>query len=223
MVALLLHAALLLASTFAPTTAAAPPPHDPATADEVAQVARQLPAGTAIDDALRFVRVGRHTHGSRSSTVAGIAREPGPALAALGFRTALDLQLLAGGPEAAELMAELRTTVGISIADRAKVRLLIGDREHLRRLMRSDTQMSASVDDCHRSDPEAMTQLRQLQDENRGGMSVDTIGSTALYCPKYSAQNVSILPLNGLFAAAIVFSVLVGTGGYLLQALTAHR
>ena len=42
-----------------------------------------------------------------------------PALA--GFRTALDLRLLAGGPEAAELMAELRVTEGLSIADRSKV------------------------------------------------------------------------------------------------------
>eukprot|EP01052_Picozoa_sp_SAG31_P074041 SAG31_NODE_33116_length_347_cov_1.451613_1_plen_73_part_01 len=46
-----------------------------------------------------------------------------------GFQTALDLRLLrAGGAEAAELMDELRGG-GISIGDRAKVRLLLGN-EH---------------------------------------------------------------------------------------------
>ena len=55
-------------------------------------------------------------------------------LAGLGFRTALDLRLLGGGPEAEELMGELQADGRLSIGHRAKVRLLIGNRAHLRRL-----------------------------------------------------------------------------------------
>ena len=55
-------------------------------------------------------------------------------LAGLGFRTALDLRLLGGGPEAEELMGELQADGRLNIGDRAKVRLLIGNRAHLRRL-----------------------------------------------------------------------------------------
>ena len=57
------------------------------------------------------------------------------ALASFGFTKALDFQLLAGGPEAAELMTVLRTGTGLSIAARAKIRLLVGDREHLARIV----------------------------------------------------------------------------------------
>eukprot|EP01052_Picozoa_sp_SAG31_P006933 SAG31_NODE_325_length_17671_cov_9.902743_14_plen_218_part_00 len=47
------------------------------------------------------------------------------ALAELGFRTTLDMQVLRGAPEAEELIANLRER-GVAMADRAKVRLLIG-------------------------------------------------------------------------------------------------
>eukprot|EP01052_Picozoa_sp_SAG31_P010866 SAG31_NODE_604_length_13629_cov_11.035994_11_plen_126_part_00 len=52
-------------------------------------------------------------------------------LAELGFRSAKDLLLLGGGPEALELMSELKVAPGLTIADRAKLRLLVGDRAHL--------------------------------------------------------------------------------------------
>ena len=64
----------------------------------------------------------RYTH-----TTSGLFEE--------GHHALRHLQLLAGGPEAAELMDELRTSGELSIADRAKIRLLVGDREHLARVL----------------------------------------------------------------------------------------
>ena len=44
------------------------------------------------------------------------------ALRARGLETALDLRLLGGGPEAAELMASLKEESRLSIGDRSKIR-----------------------------------------------------------------------------------------------------
>eukprot|EP01052_Picozoa_sp_SAG31_P053752 SAG31_NODE_13940_length_836_cov_1.267300_1_plen_191_part_01 len=99
-----------------------------ASAERVALVAQQLSGDATVQAAMRAVRV-VGTEGE-APTVAAAEQ----ALASLGFETVLDLRLLAGGPEAAELMAELRTDGGLSIADRAKIRLLVGDREHLARV-----------------------------------------------------------------------------------------
>jgi hypothetical protein len=121
------------------------------------------------------------------------------ALAVHGFQTALDLRLLAGGPEAAELMAALGTGGELSIADRAKIRLLVGDRTHLARVA-TMSPPSKDVADRDRSEQAAAPgRHRQLQDgdADRGTLSADTI--------------------------AIVFSVCVGVCGYLLQAWTSHR
>ena len=75
-----------------------------------------------VEDALRSVAM-----------TAVTAHRASEALGALGFDTALDLELLGGGDAAAELLAELKTG-RLGLADRAKVRLLVGDREHLWRL-----------------------------------------------------------------------------------------
>ena len=154
-------------------------------AEQVARAAQQLRSDATIVTALAAVNVG----------IDGAEQ----ALAAHGFQTALDLQLLAGGPEAAELMAALGTGGELSIADRAKIRLLVGDQMHLARIA---TMPSASEDAANRDQSEQATppgRHRQLQDggADRGTLSADTI--------------------------AIVFSVCVGVCGYLLQAWTSHR
>eukprot|EP01052_Picozoa_sp_SAG31_P000556 SAG31_NODE_16_length_36206_cov_27.355728_25_plen_171_part_00 len=76
-------------------------------AEHIAVVAQQLGGDATVQAALRAVRVGMRGDGPASET-----RDEAPAtteqlLSALGFVTALDLQLLVGGPEAAELMDEL--------------------------------------------------------------------------------------------------------------------
>eukprot|EP01052_Picozoa_sp_SAG31_P040710 SAG31_NODE_5965_length_2234_cov_75.918970_1_plen_422_part_00 len=118
--------------------------------------------------------------------------------------------------EVAEVLAELKAD-GLGPADMAKVRLLVGDREHLRRLSADGPKPLASShlgshsraenrNTGHSSHPEDQTGAsrlisdrgrRKLQDSSTSGMSVDTI--------------------------VIVVSVLVGAAGYILQAHTARR
>ena len=91
-------------------------------AADVARTAANTCSTVPVEEALRSVTM-----------LAATARRASEALAALGFDTALDLELLGGGDAAAELLAELKTG-RLGLADRAKVRLLVGDREHLWRL-----------------------------------------------------------------------------------------
>jgi hypothetical protein len=188
MIALLVLPALALVTQ----TTAAPLPQASnagstatAAAEQVARAAKQLRGDATIAAALKAVKGG--SEGAEQ------------ALAALGFETALDLRLLAGGPEAAELMAALSTGGELSIAARAKIRLLVGDQTHLARL----SGLSApSEDEAARDQGEqaaAPGRHRQLQDGDagHGTLSADTI--------------------------AIVFSVCVGVCGYLLQAWTSVR
>ena len=95
-------------------------------------------------------------------------------------------------------MTALRTGGKLSIADRAKIRLLIGDSDHLARVSTSSPSSSAMDRDQDR-DEAAPRHHRQLQDQDtdRSTLSADTI--------------------------AIVFSVCVGVCGYLLQAWTAEK
>ena len=183
---------LLVLALVAQAAQAAPlPPDSPrntaaAAAEQIAHAAQQLRGDATIAAALQTVDVRRD--------------DAEQALAALGFETALDLRLLAGGPEAAELMAALSTGGELSIADRAKVRLLVGDRMHLARVA---TMPAPSEDVAPYLDQgeqaAAPGRHRQLQDggADRGTLSADTI--------------------------AIVFSVCVGVCGYLLQAWTSDR
>eukprot|EP01052_Picozoa_sp_SAG31_P055570 SAG31_NODE_15418_length_756_cov_1.333333_2_plen_162_part_01 len=53
-----------------------------------------------------------------------------------GFLSAADLYMLASGPEAQELLSSLRSE-GVSIAARSKIRLLVGDQDHMRLLAAS--------------------------------------------------------------------------------------
>ena len=156
-----------------------------AAAEQVARAAQQLGGDATIAAALTAVRVG--TDGAEQ------------ALAALGFETALDLRLLAGGPEAEDLMAALSTGGELRIADRAKIRLLVGDQAHLARMSGLSAPSGDEADREQGEQAAAPGRHRQLQDgdPDRGGLSDDTI--------------------------AIVFSVCVGVCGYLLQAWTSDR
>ena len=174
----------------------------------VAEAAQQVCGGAPIEEALRSVHLQQ------------AAEDVGRMLAELGFQTALDLQLLTGGPEVAELLGELKAG-GLPIGDRAKFRLLVGGKVQFDRGLVSGaatpepnpTKQPASAtarddDDHHHQDDElsprrqlrkqddgSATSRRRLQDE--AGMSMDTI--------------------------AIVLTVLVGSAGYLVQALTTRR
>ena len=113
----------------------------------------------------------------------------------LGLRTVLDLRLLGGGREAGEMMDELRTA-GMSLGDRAKIRLLTGDQAHLlSRLSASGDAASAAVNG--HADASSRRRLQDAAAAESSGMSIDTI--------------------------AIVLTVLVGTAGYIVQACTARR
>eukprot|EP01052_Picozoa_sp_SAG31_P037363 SAG31_NODE_4813_length_2941_cov_5.007741_2_plen_523_part_00 len=110
-----------------------------AAAEQVALAAQQLRGDATVAAALTAVKVG--TAGAEQ------------ALAALGFDTALDLQLLTGGPEAAELMTTLSTGGELSIADRAKIRLLVGDQTHVARVARTMSLPTEDVADVAASRP----------------------------------------------------------------------
>lgn len=194
-------------STAAGASAAAAGANSPAEATpvaaSVAYTARTMSGSTLLEDALPLVQL--------PSIAAENARQ---VLQQLGFRNALDLQLLGGGPEADAVMAALEEEgVGLSIGSRAKVRLLIGDGAHLDRFLPggrcgavegSEVVASRAPDEAYAPSPHARQTSRLLQESATGsqepktrGMSTDTI--------------------------AIVLSVLVGAAGYLVQAYTARR
>lgn len=181
-------------------------------AGQVARVVQQLPSDATIAVALQSIRAGMDSelNPARSQRTRDEAAAAEQVLADLGFSTVLDLQLLAGGPEAAELMSKLRTSSKLSIAVRAKMRLLVGDAEHLARVSKiSPSPASRSAKDVdHGSSqgvpgvpatPRQHRQHRQLQD---GATGTDKLSFDAI---------------------AIVFSVCVGVCGYLLQAWTSVK
>eukprot|EP01051_Picozoa_sp_SAG22_P005982 SAG22_NODE_375_length_11547_cov_12.885657_1_plen_423_part_10 len=94
-------------------------------------------------------------------------------------------------------MHKLRTSGRLSIADRAKIRLLVGDREHLARVMIRPTSQMTEPADTHAQGEQAAIRHRQLQDQDTDTLSVDSL--------------------------AIAISVLVGTCGYVLQAWTSIK
>ena len=149
------------------------------------EAAQQVCGGAPIEEALRSVHLRPEA-----------AEDTGRMLAGQGFQTALDLQLLAGGAEAAELLSELKVG-GLRIGGRAKVRLLVGDNvHHGRHASGAGPALATSRNDQHqRQDGDKSSARRQLQD--KAGMSMDTI--------------------------AIVLTVLVGAVGYFDQALIARR
>ena len=94
-------------------------------------------------------------------------------------------------------MDELRSGGELSIVDRAKIRLLVGDREHLARVLAAPPSQMNKPAHGHIQDAQPASLHRQLQDQSNDSLSADTI--------------------------AIVFSVIIGVCGYLLQAWTADR
>eukprot|EP01052_Picozoa_sp_SAG31_P035000 SAG31_NODE_4164_length_3518_cov_6.234864_4_plen_361_part_00 len=145
-------------------------------AAQIARAALQVDDSASVETALRSVEVCEATAAAT-------------AVASLGVHRTLDLHLLAGGPEAQELMDTLRAAGELSLGDRAKIRLLVGDREHIARVSANG----------HAASPRLIHYRRQVQDSDETGqtLSVDTI--------------------------AIVFSVLVGVAGYMVQAWTSGR
>eukprot|EP01052_Picozoa_sp_SAG31_P012185 SAG31_NODE_706_length_12688_cov_41.991342_6_plen_219_part_00 len=134
---------------------------DCAPAAVLTAVARQMCSGTPISTAVHEVQL-------QPDAADRAAR----ALRALGFRTARDLHLLReGGPEAEELMEELRASGEVGVADRAKLRLLIGGQ----RGSTPAIDLSAATQADSDSD---MRVLRALQDAD-DGMSMDTVGLLA--------------------------------------------
>ena len=99
----------------------------------VARTAAEACGSLSVEEALRSVTM-----------PAASVRRASEALVALGFDTALDLELLGGGDAAVELLAELKAG-GLGPADRAKVKLLVGDREHLWRLQATSTTSRVEV------------------------------------------------------------------------------
>ena len=153
----------------------------------IAEAAQQVCGGAPIEEALRSVHLRLEA-----------AEDTGRMLAGLRFKTALDLQLLAGMPEAAELLGELKAG-GLPIGDRARVRLLVGDNmHHDRHASGAGPALATSKNDQHQQQEGGdikSSVRRQLQDE--AGLSMDTI--------------------------AIVLTVLVSAAGYFVQALTSRR
>eukprot|EP01052_Picozoa_sp_SAG31_P006603 SAG31_NODE_305_length_18002_cov_7.242808_3_plen_286_part_00 len=166
--------------------------------NQVVRTAQQLCGGLPIEEALRAVEV--------QSEPARLATQ---VLLDHGFRRLLDLQMLGGGQEATEIMDELAAAAGpVSIADRAKIRVLVGDREHVNRLLAAQVA-SPDVDLAelmasgrHTMDRGIRWGARKLQDvakaeSDAAGVSMDTV--------------------------AIVLSVLVGAAGYVVQAYLAQK
>ena len=84
------------------------------TAAAIADVAQQVCGCAPIEEALRSVHLRPEA-----------AEDTGRMLVGLGFQSPLAPQPLASGPEAAELLGELKAG-GLPIGDRARVRLLVG-------------------------------------------------------------------------------------------------
>lgn len=119
------------------------------------------------------------------------------ALTTLGLRTALDLRLLGGGSEAEELLLklhQLQTEQLLSLGGRAKLRLLTGPRR---------PQLPAAGD--HLNDDASTASCSALQ--TRVGVPTKMVARRHL-------QSLDSMSLDTL---AIVFSVLIGAAGYLVQ------
>eukprot|EP01052_Picozoa_sp_SAG31_P028391 SAG31_NODE_2737_length_5157_cov_7.756869_2_plen_259_part_00 len=150
-----------------------------AVATEIADAARQLRSDMPVEEALALVQLDSIARSQTSAILVG-----------LGFRTALDLALLGGGKEAAELLGELQT-VGMSIGDRSKIRLLVGDRAHAEAVS-SPPVCTRTAAPINRLPPNPRRMQENGSSHADDGLSMDTL--------------------------AIVFSVTVGTVGYILYA-----
>lgn len=125
----------------------------------VVWTAQQLCGGAPVEDALLAV-------GLQPGEAVGGAR----ALASLGLRTALDLRLL-GRDAQLELDGELKAT-GLSLGDRAKVQLLVGDQEHLARLDFTTKYHVRHSDDTSTTPPRIRSWLQAAAPADSGGEGI---------------------------------------------------
>eukprot|EP01052_Picozoa_sp_SAG31_P010752 SAG31_NODE_597_length_13674_cov_3.402947_13_plen_207_part_00 len=150
----------------------------PETAWAVTKAAQQVCSTLSIAEALRSVV------GLKDSNAAArlLSSE-------LGIETALDIQLLQpDGPDAEELFYALKSG-GLSLGDRAKIRLLIP--------ARPQHQAFAAVRSTDGSRASSGRFLQESQgDESRGGISVDTI-----------AIVLSVLVVRAIFAHCFVLTI----------------
>eukprot|EP01052_Picozoa_sp_SAG31_P037830 SAG31_NODE_4950_length_2840_cov_2.352061_3_plen_515_part_00 len=151
-----------------------------------ARAAQRIGGGTSVEEALVSVQLLPQTATRLQSL-----------LAEHGLRTAQDLRLLGGGPEADALLRAMEDH--LSIGDRAKLRLLVGDAEHVSKIIDAHSSLS-TIAQWPKERGGFSSSRRMLQEgaqSEEDGVSVDTL--------------------------AIVFSVLVGAAGYIVQAITATR
>eukprot|EP01052_Picozoa_sp_SAG31_P002303 SAG31_NODE_81_length_27131_cov_4.775283_8_plen_430_part_00 len=148
---------------------------------DIARAAQQLCGDVAIEEALRLVRLQPET-----------VRTLQPVFTSLGLRTVLDLQLLAGGPDATALMQFISKSDLANIGELAKIRLLVGDQEHLSRIASVEKRGHEDEHQPPNRRPSSghSQERRWLQEQADGGMSMDTV--------------------------AIVLSLLVGAAGYIV-------
>ena len=146
------------------------------TAETVARTAQRICGGALIEEALLAVRLRPEA-----------ADETARLLAAMGFAATVELEMLpAGTPEMDEVMDELKSA-GLSVGDRSKVRLLVGDRG-LQARGRSATPhaleggSAAAVaaaadgrDGFADSLPQTQSRRRLQENDGGGGLSMDTV------------------------------------------------
>eukprot|EP01052_Picozoa_sp_SAG31_P035995 SAG31_NODE_4424_length_3246_cov_1.533524_3_plen_226_part_00 len=159
--------------------------HSTRSADAAAALARaadQMCPSTQVETALRSV-------GLSPDVAATVGHE----LVDLGFASVLDLQLLAGGLEAEELMGQLKDS-GLRIGDRTKLRLLVGDHSHLLRV--AGLQLEDSSQRLRRAQEASTTA------DDDGGLSLDTIAiiaSITIGAVGYFVQVSTHTPMHVLF------------------------
>eukprot|EP01052_Picozoa_sp_SAG31_P001932 SAG31_NODE_65_length_28565_cov_8.402914_13_plen_248_part_00 len=173
-------------------------------AAEIARAAYQLCSGLPIEAALQSARL-----------LPESARAVGQLLAGLGFSHALDLQLLGGGEEAAELMEQLAEQE-VSIADRSKIRLLVGDRDHFARLQPMTTASAAAsaakrllLTTVHADDPSGDARPSSSQ----GAEEVESVRFSRSRRRLQDAANAQQDSQISPDTIAIVLSVLIGAAG----------
>lgn len=169
----------------------------PAGPQDVVDGVSRLCGGSPVVDALRLVGV----HDDEAAAAL---------LRSHGFRTALDLRLLAAGAaETEELMEQLRLGGTISLADRSKIRLLLGDRE-------ARTEVRALVTEGPDRDGSGQRQ------KTVPNFIVDsaTAAGNASGSTRRALQSTDS---NAVETIAIALSVLVGTIGYVVQGYTSRR
>eukprot|EP01052_Picozoa_sp_SAG31_P025536 SAG31_NODE_2242_length_6109_cov_18.408819_6_plen_300_part_00 len=201
-----------------------PPKLSESSAAGVAYAAMALPGNATIAAALRLVfSEGGAKSGPETAQTDGRRRAPSaaarvePALVSLGFRSAIDLQLLGGGPEAAELLDDLRAKRGLSIADRAKIRLLLNDQAHLARFRvggsRGKEDLVLNGLDRRRDQSRLMT--TSMCSKGPGGAAASGTRQMSGSGRRARLQEMSPTSESGISVdtIAIVLSVLVGAAG----------